>query len=73
MDRKKIDIELKLLCQQYFSIINQIERSDDSMQIQRLEERRVELHNNLLDVFSHNGVSYKDRWDVIRLAWEFKS
>jgi hypothetical protein len=61
---------LKALCQQYIDVIQKIERTSDPLILQRLEEQRVDLHNQVLDAFDRLGIAYHDRQDVERQAWK---
>ncbi|MCP4404494.1 MAG: hypothetical protein GY801_45230 [bacterium] len=61
-------MDIHTICRQYYSIIQQIERTADPIALERLEERRVEWHNKVLDAFEQHGIHYEDRWDVTRIA-----
>ncbi len=52
----------------YIKLIEQIERTNDRAELQKLEERRVEAHNAFADALKAAGIRYKDRDHVTRIA-----
>jgi len=53
----------------YIEIIEQMEHTADAQELADLEEKRVIWHNKLLMILSREGVSFKDRESVTRLAY----
>ena len=66
-------MDIKMICRQYCAIIQQIEQTPDPGELERLEERRIEWHNLVLDAFERQGIHYEDRWDVTRIACQIAS
>ena len=52
----------------YIKLIEQIERTNDRAELQKLEEQRVEAHNAFADALKAAGIRYKDRDHVTRIA-----
>ena len=53
----------------YIGIIEQIERTTDPKRLQELEEQRVDFHNQFADALKAQGIHYKDREHVTRIAF----
>ena len=53
----------------YVRIIEQIERTADPAQLRELEEERVIRHNRFADALKAEGIRYKDRDHVTRIAF----
>ena len=56
------------VAKRYLEIIEKIERTTDPQCLVELEEKRVIWHNKLLGIFKREGVPFKDREHVTRLA-----
>ena len=52
----------------YVEIIERIERTTDLKELQRLEEKRVDLHWKFIDMLKNQGVKFKDRDHATRIA-----
>jgi hypothetical protein len=57
------------VAKRYIEIIEKIERTKDPQQLADLEEQRVMWHNHLLQILKREGIAYKDRDHVTRLAY----
>jgi len=57
------------VAKQYVQIIEQMERTTDPRQLVDLEERRGIWHDRLLRIFRREGILFKDREHVTRLAY----
>jgi len=53
----------------YIRVIEQIERTSDPKELQELEEQRVIWHNRFADALKAQGIQYKDREHVTRIAF----
>ncbi len=53
---------------QYVEIIEKIEKTTDPKEIQRLEEKRIELHWKFIDMLKSQGIDFKDRDHATRIA-----
>lgn len=53
---------------EYVKILERIETTDDVSKLQRLEERRVELHWRFIELLKQQGIEYKDRDHATRIA-----
>lgn len=56
------------VARQYLEIIELIENASDPQSLADLEEQRVIWHNKLLAVLKREGIPFKDREHVTRLA-----
>jgi len=52
----------------YVEIIDKIEKTSDPKELLRLEEKRVELHWKFIDILKAQGIKFKDREHVTRIA-----
>ena len=57
------------VAKQYIEIIEQMERTKDTEKLADLEEQRAMWHNRLLDALKREGIPYKDREHVTKLAY----
>lgn len=53
---------------EYVKIIETIETTQDTKKLQHLEERRVELHWQFIELLKQQGIKYKDRDHATRIA-----
>lgn len=53
---------------EYVKIIEKIETTHDSKKLQDLEERRVEIHWEFIELLKQQGIKYKDRDHATRIA-----
>ena len=53
---------------EYVKIIETIETTQDTKKLQDLEERRVELHWQFIELLKQQGIKYKDRDHATRIA-----
>ena len=53
---------------EYVEIINEIEKTSDPERLKLLEEKRVELHWRFMDLLKKQGIRFKDREHVTRIA-----
>lgn len=53
----------------YVEIIERIERTRDKVALAELEEHRVIWHNKLIEILKREGIPYRDRDHVTRLAY----
>lgn len=49
-------------------MIEEIEKVTDSYQLQKLEEKRAELHWEFMDALKKQGIQFKDRDHATRIA-----
>jgi len=49
-------------------ILEKIETTDDAGKLKVLEERRVELHWEFIELLKQQGIKYKDREHATRIA-----
>ena len=56
------------LAQKYVEVIEKIEKTVDPIELQRLEEKRVDLHGKFMDLLKSQGIKFKDRDHVTRIA-----
>ncbi len=54
----------------YVAVIEKIEKTSDPKKLQLLEEKRVELHWQLIDLLKREGIQFKDREDATRIAFK---
>ncbi len=52
----------------YVEIIEKIERTTNPKELQRLEEKRIELHWKFIDLLKIQGINFKDRDHATRIA-----
>lgn len=52
----------------YVEVIEKIEKTTDRIQLQRLEEKRVELHWKFIDLLKAQGIKFRDRDHATRIA-----
>ena len=53
---------------EYVDVIEEIEKTKDLQRLQALEEKRVELHWNFIEVLKEQGITHKDREHATRIA-----
>ncbi|MBI3313703.1 MAG: hypothetical protein HYZ83_05670 [Candidatus Omnitrophica bacterium] len=53
---------------QYVEIIEKIEKTTDPKELEKLEEKRVDLHWKFIDVLKSQGIEFKDRDHAARIA-----
>lgn len=53
---------------QYVEIIEKIEKTSDQKTPQSLEEKRVDLHWEFIDLLKKQGIKFKDRDHATRIA-----
>lgn len=56
------------LAKEYVSIIEEIEKTSDIKKLQELEEQRVDLHWQFIDLLKDQGIKFKDRDHATRIA-----
>ena len=56
------------VAKRYLEIIEHIERTTDPQRLVELEEQRVIWHNKLLGILNREGIAFKDREHVTRMA-----
>ncbi|MFA5160230.1 MAG: hypothetical protein WC484_06990 [Candidatus Omnitrophota bacterium] len=52
----------------YIEVIEKIEKTTDPEELQGLEEKRVDLHWEFIDLLKKQGIKYKDRDHATRIA-----
>lgn len=52
----------------YVEVIEKIERTTDPLELQKLEEKRINLHWKFIDLLKKQGIKYKDREHATRIA-----
>jgi hypothetical protein len=57
------------IAKEYVSLIEQIEKTSDPERLQNLEERRVALHGQFMDLLKTQGIEFKDREHAVRIAY----
>jgi hypothetical protein len=57
------------IARRYVEIIEQMEQTADAQRLADLEEERVIWHNRLLRILKREGISFRDRESVTRLAY----
>ena len=60
--------DLYRAAKKYAQVIEQIEQTTDPKELQRLEEKRVELHWKFIDILKKQGIEFKDRDHATRIA-----
>ena len=61
--------DLYRLAKSYIAVISKIEKTKDPEDVQLLEEERVLLHGKLMDLLARQGIEFKDRDHVTRIAY----
>ena len=56
------------IASEYVKIIETIETVHDTKKLQDLEEQRVELHWQFIELLKQQGIKYKDRDHATRIA-----
>ena len=56
------------IASEYVKIIETIETTQDAKKLQDLEEQRVELHWQFIELLKQQGIKYKDRDHATRIA-----
>ena len=64
-----VNLKLYNVAKRYIEVIEQMERTKDPQRLADLEEERVIWHNRLLQVLKREGIAYKDREHVTKLAY----
>ncbi len=59
---------LYIIAKEYVEIIEQIEKTSDSHKLEKLEEKRAELHWKFIELLKEQGITYKDRDHATRIA-----
>lgn len=52
----------------YVEVIEKIERTNDPEELQKLEEKRIDLHWKFIELLKKQGIKYKDREHATRIA-----
>jgi hypothetical protein len=60
---------LSELAQNYIHTLERIERTKDADKIQQLEEKRGDLHWQLMECLKQHGINVKDREHATRIAY----
>ncbi len=60
---------LYLLAKEYIALLEKIEKTKDPSRIQYLEEKRVELHGQFMDMLKKQGIKFKDRDHATRIDY----
>jgi uncharacterized membrane protein (DUF106 family) len=53
---------------EYVKIVEKIETTHDTRKLQNLEEQRVELHWQFMELLKQQGIKFKDRDHATRIA-----
>ena len=53
---------------EYVQVIEIIEKTNDTQKIKELEEKRVELHWQFIELLKQQGIRYRDRDHATRIA-----
>jgi hypothetical protein len=61
---------LRIIYQKYQYHLQEMQRNRDPQKVECLEEKRIILHNQLLDALTSLGLSFTDRDDAVKLAWK---
>ncbi len=59
------------IARKYVAVMEKIERTSDPEALMRLEEERVIWHNRFIEKLKREGIQFKDREHVTRLAYRF--
>ena len=54
---------------EYVDVIEKIEKTSDLEKLHKLEERRVILHGQFLDVLKEQGIEFRDKDHATRIAF----
>jgi len=57
------------VAKKYVEVIDQMERATDRQQLADLEEERACWHNKMLAILKREGIPFRDREHVTRLAY----
>ncbi len=60
--------DLSNLAKEYIAVVEKIEKTSDKYQLQILEEQRVVLHGQWMDLLNHYGIGFNDREHATRIA-----
>ena len=53
---------------EYVKILEKIETTNDTRKLQNLEEKRVDIHWQFMELLKQQGIKYKDRDHATRIA-----
>ena len=53
---------------EYVKILEKIETTNDAKKLQNLEEQRVDLHWQFIELLKQQGIKFKDRDHATRIA-----
>lgn len=53
---------------EYVKILEKIETTSDTKKLQNLEEKRVDIHWQFMELLKQQGIKYKDRDHATRIA-----
>ena len=53
---------------EYVKILEKIETTSDTRKLQNLEEQRVDIHWQFMELLKQQGIKYKDRDHATRIA-----
>ena len=56
------------LATEYVEILEEIEKTNHATKLQSLEQKRVELHWEFIDLLKQQGIKFKDRDHATRIA-----
>ena len=56
------------IAKEYVETIEEIESTSEAKKLQELEEKRVELHWQFIELLKQQGIRYKDRDHATRIA-----
>lgn len=56
------------VAKEYVAVIEKIEKTTDLKKLQVLEEKRVDLHWEFIDMLKSQGIKFKDRDHATRIA-----
>jgi hypothetical protein len=56
------------IAMEYVNILEKIETTKDAKKLQNLEEQRVDLHWQFMELLKEHGIKYKDRDHATRIA-----
>ncbi|MBP9865977.1 MAG: hypothetical protein KBC91_06215 [Candidatus Omnitrophica bacterium] len=56
------------IAKKYIEVIDEIEKTTEPSKLQRLEEKRVDLHWKFMDLLKKQGIKFKDREHATRIA-----
>lgn len=56
------------VAKEYIAVIEKIEKTTDPKKLQALEEKRVALHWEFIDLLKSQGIKFKDREHATRIA-----